>query len=226
MSDDEERRDGVGFSITLEEPNLIEVDFRAEGKPKPRLVRGRPPKSAQVNYCGHQQSVVCHSERRVYCRDCEVELDPIETLLTLSRAGNEWEEMHRKRKTLREQVFKMKAVVKNAKARVASWRKKSRKAGMLVDGDEVFVMRDDGACEKGTYVGFEVPPKGSPGLAGVYAREGLATHRLRVVRRHVGLPGEGAVEHEDRWGCDHRWAPFGVAIIDHLQAQRRKREKG
>lgn len=197
-------------------------------EPDPMVVRGSgPPGSPRA--CLHNQTVVCESTRRVYCRKCDVELDPIETLLRLCRPGNRWESMHRELKELHQELVELKGIEKNVKARVRSWRKKALAAGFLSEGDEVLIINDEGIMAGPWYpakcVGIMVPPKNAPGVAGVYAGAKLPSYLFEF---------RPPCRSRDRvWGCDQAWLPDCAATYKYLRGlreaaweEKRKREDG
>lgn len=111
-----------------DESNIVKVDFSAEREPRAALIRkGWGPKGHRG--CLHSQSVVVGSERRVYCRDCDVELDPIAVLMRLAHDGNRWERMHEDMAHLRKSLVDLGRREKNAKARVRKWEKRAQEAG-------------------------------------------------------------------------------------------------
>lgn len=63
------------------------VDRLGELPPVRRTYRGG------VRPCGHRKTALDVDQRRIYCADCDVELDPIEVLDMVSRSGTRFVRM-------------------------------------------------------------------------------------------------------------------------------------
>jgi hypothetical protein len=74
--------------------------------------------------CPHRRTELDVQDRRVYCAGCGVELDPIEVLEMVSRAGNRFDRMRRDTKEGLERLNTILDDERKAKARLRSARAK------------------------------------------------------------------------------------------------------
>lgn len=95
------------------------------------VLRGDLPPIASTprkrNQCPHRRSLVDREDRRVTCRDCGVDLDPIEVISQIARVGDQYEraikavaESHARLAELERRERNAKARVRRLEARCAS----------------------------------------------------------------------------------------------------------
>ncbi len=117
MSDEEQRAPGA---IVVDLTQRIEA---REGF-QPPLV-SVPGHKSEVRCMHHDHTVVIDKRaRKTYCRGCKTELDPYDALDRLSRSGDRYEELRRRREELRENVSRLLAEERRTKARLRNARTK------------------------------------------------------------------------------------------------------
>lgn len=101
----------------------------------------KPPKRSG-DYCRHEH-VSITTERRVWCRDCETWIDPVDYILRIAehwdRVKNERAVLLAENKRLRESVANLARVEANAKARIRGALKRAVTGGSLSveESDEI-----------------------------------------------------------------------------------------
>lgn len=97
--------------------HLEVVHGAAEGGDAPVTLR-RP----DVRYCGHRHSELDGASRRVYCRDCGVEVDPFTVLEQLANDYERWrvarDRMKHDAERASQELAEVKRELRNAKQRL------------------------------------------------------------------------------------------------------------
>jgi len=122
MSD--ELDDKLKFVVPIEEPtvestdpppdNVRRIDFSPIGLSSGRVAQ----------YCTHSHSIVDGHARKVRCKACGVDLDPIEVLAKLARRADAFLWTVKEERRIKERITELKKEEARIKARVKTARKR------------------------------------------------------------------------------------------------------
>jgi len=118
--DVEVKVEGVGEEEKSD--NVVKVLFSPIGLSECRSYDKRP-------YCQHAQSEVDDVARRVTCKACGAELDPITVLMKLARRGDALHWTREEEKRIKERILELQAEEKRIKDRIRNAKKKDPGGG-------------------------------------------------------------------------------------------------
>ena len=101
------------MSTEQDEEGGIVIEFNPRTA-EPVITNGNHP--ARKPWCGHYHASVDRSARKVWCRDCGIDLDPIDTLVQVARKGDMYLRMRDETRALTAKLEELQRQVKNAKA--------------------------------------------------------------------------------------------------------------
>jgi hypothetical protein len=133
MTDDEqpeatvERDDGKVVRFPLHPSRKTENELRAE-LDDASLIRRQRRDYTGPRPCDHKHAKLDEPNRRVYCADCEVELDPIAVLDMIAAEADRYissiQLYHRRMRELQGTVADLERAERNAKSRIRNARKR------------------------------------------------------------------------------------------------------
>lgn len=102
---------------------------------KRKIVELHPPRAPLIRKprtyprCTHEHIWIDTDRRRLSCRACDCDVDPIGFIDRLSRAGTSYEHQMKERRKLIRSIQDLKRREKNAKALVKKWEARASKCG-------------------------------------------------------------------------------------------------